>query len=411
MGLKLQNKKYTQQELQDLVEQEVNERLANVRRGRKGEFDVSGVNIGADDPFARMPEELQIKSDHLYILGKILNCDPRRTKLWTPFENLCRKAMDTATSNEGAEWVPTMMSSELIRSVRLALRVAALFRWIDMPSNPYKLPIEGGDAIVTMHAEQTSDTGTKITASTPGTKDITFDAVKFAARVLASVELEEDSAVPILPMLRDKLITALAEAIEDAAINADTTTPHQDSDVTAADDYRKGWKGFRKFALSLGTATVNLSTFNIANLRAIRTAMGKYGVDPTKLAWIPGVAAYNKMLGLDEVLTVDKLGPQATILTGQLASCDGIPVVQSAKIRETLNASGVYDGITTTKTVLPLVHTGAFLFGNRRQVTVKVLRELYAETDQIAIIATQRLDMQPCYDMTTEPVVGLGYNF
>jgi len=52
------------------------------------------------------------------------------------------------------------------------------------------------------------------------------------------------------------------------------------------------------------------------------------------------------------VRTVDKYGQFATVLNGELGKIDGIPVIVSEKIRENLNASGVYDGTTTTKTLL-----------------------------------------------------------
>jgi len=237
---------------------------------------------------------------------------------------------------------------------------------------------------------------------------VTFDAIKLACRVLTSTELEEDSVVAILPLLRDKIVSALAEAQEDATINGDTAGTHMDADVTAATDTRKAWDGYRK--LTLSGAKVDLATFNKTNLRAIRTAMGKYGVNPNNLAWVAGISVYNKMLGLDEVVTLDKYGPSATILTGELGKFDGIPIIVSEFVREDLNASGVQDGITTDKTVLPLVYRPALIYGDRRNITFKVSQELYMETDQEVAIATQRLDFQPVQDATSETIVGLGYN-
>ncbi len=374
---------------------------------RKGEYCIDS------DAFSppRLPAELQARADDVYLASKFLRRDPRRLKMWREFASeasALRKAMDTATADEGLEWVPTGFSGELVRKVKLQLKVAALHRRIVTPTNPFKLPIDGADATAYLFAESTSDTSTKITASTPGTSGVTFDAVKLACRVLVSTELEEDSVVAILPLLRDKIVQALAEAQEDATINGDTAGTHMDGDVTSSTDVRKAWNGYRKTVLS--AAKIDCSTFNKTNLRAIRTAMGKYGVNPNNLAWIAGISDYNKMLGLDEVVTLDKYGPSATILTGELGKFDGIPIVVSEFIREDLNASGIYDGITTDKTVLPLVYRPAFLFGDRRNITLKVSQELYMETDQDVAIATQRLDFQPVQDATTEPIVGLGYN-
>lgn len=379
------------------------------RVSRKGEYSVDGEDARFAPP--RLPAELQACADDIYLASKFLRRDPRSLKMWREFSSeasALRKAMDTATSDEGLEWVPTGFSSELIRKVKLQLKVAGLHRRIAMPTNPFRLPIDGADATAYLFSESTSDTATKITASTPGSTDVTFDAIKLACRVLVSTELEEDSIVAILPLLRDKIVQALAEAQEEATINGDTDGTHMDSDVTASTDTRKAWDGYRKLALA--GASVDCATFNKANLRAIRKAMGKYGVNPNNLAWIAGISVYNQMLGLDEVVTLDKYGPSATILTGELGKFDGIPIVVSEFVREDLNASGVYDGITTDTTVLPLVYRPAFLYGDRRNITLRVSQELYMETDQDVAIATQRLDFQPVQDATTEPIVGLGYN-
>ncbi len=393
--------------LQDAIKQQ--KRSAGDHTSRKGEYSLGDE----EERFVRpqLSAELQSRRDDIYLASKLLRRDPRRLKMWSEFAretSALRKAMDTATSEEGLEWIPTGFSGELVRKVKLALKVAALHGRIAMPTNPFKLPIDGADAIAYLTAESTSDSASKITASTPGTGNITFDAVKLACRVLVSTELEEDSVVAVLPLLRDKIVQALAEAQENATVNGDTAGTHMDSDVTSSSDVRKAWEGYRKLALS--SAKVDCATFNIANLRAIRAAMGKYGVNPNNLAWIAGISVFNKMLGLDEVITLDKYGDNATILTGELAKLDGIPVVVSEFIREDLNASGVHDGVTTSKTVLPLVYRPAFLYGDRRNITLRVSHELYMETDQDVAIATQRLDFQPVQDAASEPVVGLGYN-
>ncbi len=375
---------------------------------RKGEYSMEAE--AGRSPRPKLSAELQARADDIYLASKLLRRDPRTLKMWGDFSREAselRKAMDTATAGEGLEWIPTGFSADLIHKVKLGLKVAALHGRFAMPTNPFKLPIDGADAAAYLTAESTSDTAAKITASTPGTSNVTFDAVKLACRVLVSAELDEDSVVAILPLLRDKIVRARAEAQENATINGESSGTHMYDDVTASTDGRKAWSGYRKLALA--AAKVDCSTFNITNLRAIRAAMGKYGVNPNDLAWVAGVSVFNKMLGLDEVMTVDKYGRRATVLTGELAKLDGIPVIVSEFVREDLNATGVYDSVTATKTVLPLVYRPAFLYGDRRSITLRVSHELYMETDQDVAIATQRLDFQPV-QAATETIVGLGYN-
>ena len=358
---------------------------------------------------------LQQFNDEAYLLSRILKRDVRSLKYWAQHatsESELRKAMDTAASAEGGSWVPTGFSADLIDRVRLELKVAALFSRIDMPRNPYELPIVASDAIAYLVAENTADVGTKISASTPGTGKVTLSAVKLGARVLFSEELDEDSIIPIMPFLRENITAALSGAWEDATINGDTAGTHQDSDVTSASDRRKAFDGLRKMCQSGNK--VSLATFNLENMRTIRKKLGKYGVIPTNLAWITGTSGYMQLLGLEDssgnqvVTTVDKYGPNATILSGELAKLDGIPVVVSEYVREDLNASGVYDGTTTTRTLMVLVYRGGFIYGDRRRITMKTDEDI--ETDQQLMVCTQRLDFEDRFDASTNNTIALGYN-
>lgn len=374
--------------------------------------DAGGIDISKSSADPKV-KDFQKRSDDVYLMSKILRQDAKTLRIYKNFEESeLAKAMAAATSGSGLEWVPTAFSADLIDKVRLALKVAALHKRIDMPTNPYKLPVVSSDATAYLISEATSDTETKITASTPGTKNVTLTAIKLAGRVLFSEELTEDSIIPVLGFVKSNISTALAVAQEDATINGDTSGTHQDSDVTSANDARKAYNGYRKLALS--GAKVDCSSFTIDNLRSIRKAMGKYGVDPSKLAWVTGISVYSQLLSLKDssgnpmVITVDKYGPNATIMTGELAKVDGCPVIVSEKIREDLNDSGVYDGSTTTKTLICLVYVPGFVYGDRRRVTIKTKEEI--ETDQQLLVATQRLDFEDVIDASTEKIVGLGYN-
>src|SRR5215216_3757114 len=55
------------------------------------------------------------------------------------------KAMDTAQSGGGADWIMTGFSPDIIQEVALERKVSSLFERVKMPTNPYKFPVEGGD--------------------------------------------------------------------------------------------------------------------------------------------------------------------------------------------------------------------------------------------------------------------------
>lgn len=357
-------------------------------------------------------KELRRFADDAYIIGTLLKTSPVKLKFWQDRYGLgsaLRKAMDTATATEGAEWVPTLLSADYIERFRLQAKVAALFDDIPMPSNPFKLPYAGGLSASNFYlvGQSISDSPTASPASTMATGDKTLTSQKLKARLLFSDELSEDSIIAVLPMLRNELGKGGAEAIEDVILNGDTTAVHMDSDVTDSKDRRKAWDGLRD-QCPAGTK-VDLGTFTYATFMTIVTAMGKYGINPTDLAIITGAVGYNKLRNLAEVTTVDKYGPSATIHNGELGKLAGAPIIVSEYIRETLNATGVYDATTMTKTVAVIVNRRCPILGTRGGVKLRFEEEGAVDQNQLTMSFRKAMQYRwtPSASITT---IGLAYN-
>ncbi len=366
-----------------------------------------------------MPKELQSKVDEMFLASKILNKPVQHLKSWGKWARQAgdfKKALDTATGAQGGDWVPTNFTNELWEFVQLEARVPGLFRTIVMPSNPYKLPVGLARISTFKQPEQTADTGqTKIPVGDgSNVGNSTLTAVGHAARVLVSAELTEDSITPILPWLTRDIAKAIAEGREDFILNGDSAGTHEDSDIGAgsADSRRRIALGLRAAANDGGaTYKADLATFSLATLRGLRAKMGKYGVNPADVAIIVSAVGYAKLLGLSEVLTMQNFGNNATAITGSLGSIDGMPVFVSGMGRSDLNASGVYDGATTTKTVLNMVYRPGWVIGERRSAaSVRVLTELYAESDQVALVTKERVTFAPTYPVASNVTTALGYN-
>lgn len=365
---------------------------------------------------SKMDKELVAQHDDMVLLSKLMRTSPKTLKSWGGFvQNLgdFKKALDTSASGGGTEWVPTEFSSQFYEMVRLETKVASLFPIITMPSNPYELPVELGRISTYKQAEQTGDTGqTKIPVGDGSaiTGKTTLTAVAQAGRILTSKELEEDAIVPILPFIKMSLVKSLAEGREDCMLNGDTNATHEDSDIHAlgATDRRKMYLGLRALANDQ-TYKTDLGTFNIGNMRGLRGSMGKYGVNPSRCALVVGVKGYIKLLSLAEVTTVDKYGSNATILNGELAKVDGMPVIVSEWIRENLDATGIYN-VAGTKTVMHVVNRDAYVIGEKRPITTQLLSELYAESGQDALVATERHVFAPLFAIASNASTWMGYN-
>ena len=323
------------------------------------------------------------------------------------------KALNTATDGSGADWVPTGMSAQLIDEIRLSLRVAGLFQNITMPagSGSWDVPQIVGRNTAYLIGEPVSNSPSKIPAATPNTSKVTFVPKTHGLRMLFSDDIEEDSMVAMLPLVRSELVMALRDAMENGVINGDTDATHMDSDVTASNDVRKGWDGLREYAGgSSGQAAVDISTLNIGNLRSIRKKMGRFGAMAEDNAWLTGVSGFVQLLGLDEVKTADKWGANFTAKSGTIAVLDGSPVIVSEFIREDLNASGVYDGTTTSKTQILYANTKAH-WTAQKPSGLKVESDRDIETQQTVAVASRRVSFTRSHTPGSgEATVGLGYN-
>ena len=307
------------------------------------------------------------------------------------------RAMDTATTAEGLELVPTNFSAQILGVIAVTLKISATFASLTMPTSPFKLPVATSDDVGFKAPEQLTDSflteANKIGALTPATTNVTFTAQKPGALAVFSEEINEDAIIAIVPFLREKLGNSIGNAIERAVLDGDTAGTHQDNDVSSATDARKLWNGIRK-DVDAPTNGVDLSTLNLSNLRGLRQAMtAAYAEDSETLTYAVSVASMLRFLDFTEFLTVDKFGPNATILRGQVGRIDNTPVLTSKYVRTDVAATGVNtSGGPNTKAIIILYSRNGYMIGQRRGVTIKFGESIW--TDQGVLVATQRLDFE-----------------
>lgn len=387
---------------------------------RKIVFDDAKAYTSTSEIEAMLPKEVQHEADNLFILSKALNKPIKSLKRYGAFRQLFdakagefRKALDSTTAGGVDEWVPTDFSATLKEKVRLQLKVAALFSVIPMPSNPYTLPTEVGNIDSFLQPENTADTGQTIipvgdTGNISG--NVTFSAFGHATRVLISKEASEDSIVPLLPLIQNRIVLALAQGREDIIVNGDNSGSHMDSDTAggSAQLRRKSAKGIRALSY-LNNYTTDLSTLSINTLLDMVGAMGVYGVNPANTAFVTSINGVVALMKQEVMQTLDKVGPNAVILQGQIGFILGRPVIVSEYVRQDLAGTGIY-GAASSKTVISLVNRDALAIGERTKVETQLLTELYAVYNQNALLATERMDFQSIFPIASNKVAYLGIN-
>jgi len=334
--------------------------------------------------------------------------DIRATKSYAEIQQILAaegvKASYVGGSGTGSEWIPTGYSPDLIMKFELERQVAALFTIVTMPNDPFKIPAQTARARAYLKGRLSNPTQSEST-----TDDITLSCHTIAAYSTVAYEVEEDAIIAMLPFIRQDLAQALADGEEDALINGDDNGTHMDSDITgpsAAADVRSAWDGLRKIARD-GSDTYDMGTPTTEGLRYLRSMMGKYAVSVRRLAYLVSPVGLIHMLGLDEVITMEKYGPNATVVTGELGRFDGTPVIPTGYLREDMNASGVYDNSTKTKTGIVLLNTNGFVLGRKRSPMIESFRDIVAGSDEV--VASMREDFQSRYP-STEPVVVYAYD-
>ena len=123
--------------------------------------------------------------------------------------------------------------------------------------------------------------------------------------------------------------------------------------------------------------SANISTaLTDALWRVGRGKSGKYTVNPDKSLVITNVKTYLiSLMGLTQVRTLDQYGPQATILTGELAKIDGIPVIVS----ESMLLAGDDGFLVETEASND---EGTIIVANRDMWKVGFRRQLLIEIDR-----------------------------
>ena len=262
------------------------------------------------------------------------DADSRSLEAW---QSNLKAAMDSTTASRGDELVPTAEAATLWADVNLDTHVAALFPRVDMPTNPFQLPLQLGNVSWYPGTENTATTDTAL-----ATARQTLTAYELVAEVPWSLTLDEDAVIAMAGEVRSTLVRNAVEVIDDVLLNADTTAVNNinadTATITASDAGKGHWlvgfDGLLHLPLVDNTAQGNDhgDAPDADMYNEVRGLLGKYGVRPSELAYIVDVSTYIKSLGAEEFRTLDKLGPQATILNGQLAQVDGIPVIVSEQM-------------------------------------------------------------------------------
>ncbi|MDP6823855.1 MAG: hypothetical protein QF554_11265 [Dehalococcoidia bacterium] len=173
-----------------------------------------------------------------------------------------------------------------------------------------------------------------------------------------------------------------------------------------------GFDGLIHLPLVDNTSQGNSLNGNVtaASYNAALKLIGKYGVRPTESPFIVDVNTYLASLAIEEVETVDKLGPQASLLTGQLGVLYGHLVIVSEQMRLADTDGKVTDAgnVTDTDRIL-VVNRGQWRIGFRRELSIETERDIQKRQNVMVVSMRVAFD-ERSGDRSTATHTALQYN-
>ena len=299
------------------------------------------------------------------------------------------RAMDTAETGFGLELVGAQYVSDLWAATRNIDSITGRIRTIPMTAPTTYVPIDGDLPEMLFVGESTSSSATAYTTSKTASNRVTLTAKKFTIQQIWSGEMEEDSIIAFTPFLREKLNMSAAQYLGSSMYNGDTTNAGTGNinldDANPADTkHYLAYDGIRHYWLVDATgqgknmaAALDFAEINVARGKLnggdddIDNAVKNinWGRSADGLLLVADWSTYMAMLDGDKVTTVDKYGPAATVLTGELGRYSGIPIISPAYATKTDTDGFLVDTESTnTRGQITVFNPDGFLAGSRREL-------------------------------------------
>jgi len=257
-------------------------------------------------------------------------------------EAKANEVMHTGNTAAGAEFIPDEIFAESIvdimptRSQLLPL----------LPGNhgvglPNKLTtailglsiddllFQGKTEWTTGTAAQTEDDHSQSQAETA---QVSLTQAHFIAEVDISDQQLLYDAVDTESYVRERLAKGMALTVDNLIINGDSEAGAtgnvnlDDATPTALTYYLMIDGGIRERAIN-STYEVNVGTLAAADYSSLIGVLGEYGTFPDDLLFLQNVSVNKKTRVLEELETMEKFGPNATIVKGMLGKIYGVDIV------------------------------------------------------------------------------------
>jgi len=300
-----------------------------------------------------------------------------------------RRAWDDQNGS-GGEFIPTPLLASPMWQVEEydPDGLIGLFDQITIPSESVELPVGTAYPVPYKGGGATGDNPAALAKASVGTDKLTLTANPMYTMVLIHEDAASDSIVAAFPFIREAISRSLAMGLRLCILNGDTAATHQDDIANwnlrgyfgAVDagsiDYRRTFMGLRAIALDDSNG-VNRSTHSLSTLFSDINAVGGPRSVPGDMPIITSPEGYlSNFVGLSGVVSANDYGSRAPIAAGEVGSIAGHPIIMTDAMPADLNASGVYDNATKTKTAYTVLNRRMFRRIVRAGATVSLQNDI-----------------------------------
>lgn len=385
------------------------------------------INFGSKKDTCMLPDETRLRLFELkksiadvHVQASVLfrTANPTADQIMaTPlYKNYLGAQLKAFNVTDFAAWIPTVNARFYFDEFEIPYILANEFD--QQPMDSATVTIDG--ALGLLEGKEEGDTNTFDTqANTPSS--FTVYARNNVVSTLITEDLLSDSAPAIINKVRKEVMTGNVRAFERALVNGDTSMSsgtrgdnHMDSDIRAVSKhFSKAFNGFRKIAFdnsANGSAIDNAGdSLSKATFTKTLLAMGKYAAEKDDLVWVMGSTnALALITGIiPELSTNFAFGGLASTRTGLLPPVFGVKCVESAYMREDLNASGVYAASSSTTSLLLVKRSR---FNQFLRAAAKTWAQPAVNSDQMYMMSKIRHTFGGNPQSATEKSVIMTYN-
>jgi len=263
------------------------------------------------------------------------------------------------------------------KEITLNLRTAGLFREIKVNGAATVLPIQPDveAAVFQTGAAAAGNLENRgATDSTYKPSQVILNAYRLISQTFMDNHVDEEVLINLMPMLIDSVARAHARAVDNAIINGSGSITGLDGYATADGS-----------TLSIGGGDV----LTAAALLSARKGMGKYGINPSDVAYVVSQARYYELIEDAGFADITDVGSDiATKLTGAIGAVYGSPVIVSDSFAAEAAGVPAAFAVNTRNYAIPRLRSVSveqdYEVGNQRRVIVATqslgFEELVADT-------------------------------